>query len=922
MIVKSWGKQDLRLQLLALYLLFVVPIFVLALFFYASASQRLREDVIAADLSLARAVALETNDLLLKSKEAVAAFAQMPAIAEADPARMEEAFAAGVAARQDINLFYRLSAAGVMLYHYPPGPGSTVGQDFSFRDYFIAARQSGTHVFSKGRISPTTNRPVVTSVMPIFKQGRFDGVVATNLDLQRITETLKQIGQDHSRSDGVTIIMVDAAGQVVAHSEAAHILEDVSGSLTGVRPVLAGREGSLEAKDSQGAVWLHSYTPITSAGWGVIVQRPARLAFASLTSFQRGLVLALVMFSLGAFLFWTVLSRRVMVPLEKLTDYGESVGQQTAEAQRDRAIIAPLARRPDQIGRLTGALLHADQHIRQRLVELTTLNKTGAAVVSTLDTQQVIDTILDEVQRLLRVQRCAIRVMNERTGHMEIRASRGLSQDYAAPIDLTEAPHKFPTYRAIMSKQVVQVPDIEIEPDFEAWLPLARAEGFRSCLIIPLQALYVPPAALVIYRTEVHHFSEQEIDLAASFANYAAIALEHAALFSLTDAELQKQVRFLSALNRVARTVNESLLIEEVLDKAMAAVLEMMEVDACWIYLQREMEEFLRLRAQRGMPPTLAEDATIQRVEFGQGLIGQAAQASRPLLLSAEQIQRSRWAGEPLMAQLPWQSLALAPLAAKGVTFGVLGMASRQEQVFAEAEGELLQAIGDQIAIAVVNARLYRRSREVAILEERNRVAREIHDTLAQGFTGILVQLQAAERLSLKHPEKARQSLQEAHDLARESLQEARRSVLNLRPTVLENLPLDQAIARQVQRFGAEHRLKANFILEGYPSPLNPEAEQHLYRIAQEGLTNVSRHAQAKRVIVVLSYTPQAVTLTIRDDGVGLNGQAEHTLQASGNGAHGFGLVSIRQRTGLMQGQVTFSTPDSGGTEIKVMIPK
>lgn len=922
MIVKSWGKQDLRLQLLALYLLFVVPIFVLALFFYASASQRLREDVIAADLSLARAVALETDDLLLKSKEAVTTFAQMPAVVEADPVAMETLFAAGIAARQDINLFYRLSADGVMLYHYPPGPGSTVGQDFSFRDYFIAAYDSQTHVFSKGRISPTTNRPVVTSVMPIFKEGRFDGVVATNLDLQRITETLKQIGQTHARSDGVTIIMVDAVGQVVAHSEAAHILENVSDSLSGVRPVLAGREGSLEAEDSQGTAWLYSYTPVTSAGWGVIVQRPTQLAFASLISFQRGLVLALVIFSLGAFLFWIVLSRRVMIPLEKLTGYGESVGQQAAEAQHDRAMISSLARRSDQIGRLTGALLHADQHIRQQLMELTTLNKTGAAVVSTLETQQVIDTILDEVQRLLSVQRCAIRVLNERTGQMEIRASRGLSQNYAAPIDLTEDPHRFPTYRAIVSKQAVQVPDIEIEPDFDPWLPLARAEGFRSCLIIPLQALYVPPAALVIYRAEVHHFSEQEIDLAASFANYAAIALEHAALFSLTDAELQKQVRFLSALNRVARTVNESLLIEEVLDKAIAAVLETMEVDACWIYLQREMEEFLRLRVQRGLPPLLAGDEAIQRVEFGQGVIGLAAQSCQPILLNAEQIRRSQWAAEPLMRQLPWQSLALAPLIAKGVTFGVLGVASQQEQVFAGSEAELLQAIGDQIAIAVVNARLYRRSREVAILEERNRVAREIHDTLAQGFAGILVQLQAAERLSLKHPEKARQSLQEAHDLARESLQEARRSVLNLRPTVLENLPLDQAIARQVQRFGSEHRLKTSFILEGYPRPLNPEAEQHLYRIAQEGLTNVSRHAQAKRVIVVLNYTPQAVTLTIRDDGIGLNGHAEQAMGANGNGSHGFGLVSIQQRAGLMQGQVMFSTPDSGGTEIKVVIPK
>lgn len=921
MTVKRAGKHDLGLHLLALYLLFVVPIFVLALIFYGSASQRLRQDVIAADLSLARAIALETDDLLLKSKEAVTSFARMPAVILADPAGMEQTFAAGMAARQDINLFYRLSADGVMLYHYPPGPGSTVGQDFSFRDYFIAARESLEHVFSKGRISPTTNRPVVTSVMPVFNGSRFDGVVATNLDLQRITETLKQIGQEHSRSDGLKIIMVDAAGQVVADSETAHILADVA-TLSGVRPVLAGREGALEARDDSGTEWLYSYTPIASAGWGVIVQRPTQVAFASLISFQRGLVAALLLFSLGALFFWLVLSRRVIQPLEKLTAYGEGVGPQTLAAEPDRARIVPLARRSDQIGRLTHALLHAEGHIRQRLVELTTLNKTSAAVVSTLDTQQVIDTILDEVQRLLQVHQCALRVINESTGQLEIRASRGLSQNYAAPLDLTEATRKLPSYRAIRLKQVLQVPDVELDADFTSLLPLARAEGYRSCLVTPLTALYIPPAALVIYRADVHHFSEQEIDLATSFANQAAIALEHAILFNLTDAELQKQVRFLSALNRVARTVNQSLMIEEVLHNAMEAVLEVMEVDACWIYLQREMEEFLRLRAQRGLPLELAGAETIQRVEFGQGLIGQAAQQNQPLLLEAGQLHSSRWAGEPLIAPGVWQALALAPLVAKGITFGVLGVASRLEQAFGEAEADLLQAIGDQIALAVVNARLYRRSREVAILEERNRVAREIHDTLAQGFAGILVQLQAAERLSLKHPEKARRSLQEAQDLARESLQEARRSVLNLRPTVLENLPLDQALAQQTRRFGNEHRLKASFIVEGYPSPLNPEVEQHLFRITQEALTNVARHAQAKKVVVALNFAPQAVTLVIRDDGIGLNGHTPYSNGSDSTARQGFGLVSIQQRAGLMQGQVTFDMPEAGGTEIKVVIPR
>jgi signal transduction histidine kinase len=925
MAVKNRGKPDLGLHLLALYLLFVVPIFVLALFFYVSASQRLREDVIAADLSLARAIALETNEVLLKAKAAVTAFAEMPAVIRADPAGMEHIFAAGAAARQDINLFYRLSTEGIMLYHYPPAPNSTVGQDFSFRDYFQAAIATQGPVFSRGRTSPTTGRPVVTSVMPVYKQGRFDGVVATNLDLQRLTETLRQIGQTHPHSNEVKIIMVDAVGQVIAHSDMSDILENVSATLPGVGPVLAGHEGSLEAKDSKGTEWLYSYTPIPGAGWGVIVQRPTQLAFASLISFQRGLVLALGLFGLGALFFWTVLSRWVITPLEKLTDYGESVGRQTVESEPNRKMVLPLARRPDQIGRLTHALLNADHHIHQRLVELTTLNKTSAAVVSTLDTQKVIDTILDEVQRLLQVRQCALRVMNETTRQLEMRASRGLSQNYAVPLDLTEATQKLPTYQAIMSKRPVQVSDIEQEADFAPILPLARAEGYRSCLAIPLTALHVPPAALVIYRADIHQFTEQEIDLVTSFANQAAIALEHATLFSLTDAELQKQVRFLSALNRVARTVNQSLLIEEVLQNAMEAALEVIEVDACWMYLQREMEEFLRLRAQRGLPLKLAEHGAIQIVEFGKGLIGQVAQQSQPFLLDAKQIQSRDWTDEPIMTQANWQSLALAPLVAKGITFGVLGVASHQNQAFAEAEADLLQAIGDQIAIAVVNARLYRRNREVAILEERNRVAREIHDTLAQGFAGILVQLQAAERLSLKNPEKAQHSLQEAQDLARESLQEARRSVLNLRPTVLENLPLDQAIAKQVQRFGSEYRLKVNFILEGYPSPLNSEVAQHLYRVTQEALTNVGRHAQAKNVTVTLSFSPQAVTLTITDDGIGLNGQMANAAQITGNGSipkQGFGLVSMQQRAGLMQGQVTFETPETGGTQIKVVIPR
>ena len=924
MKVKRQNKKDLRLHLLALYLLFVIPIFLLVLFFYINASQRLRDDVAAADLSLARAIALETDEMLLNTREMVEAFAHMPAVIRTDAASMRQSFAAGSAARQDINLFYRLSPEGIMLYHYPSNGRSTVGQDFSLRDFFQTARHTQEYVFSNGRVSSTTNQPVVSIAGPVFNKNRFDGVVGANFELQRLVDTVKRIGLKLPHNNGLKIIIVDTAGQVIAHSEPNNLLVNVLDTLPGIQEVLSGREGSLIAKDPWGAEWLYTYSPIPSAGWGVVVQRPTRLAFASLASIQRGLLLAMVLFSLGAFLFWGILSRRVINPLAQLTRYGEKVGQETVEAELDREMILPISQRPDQIGRLTRTLLRAERDIRQRLTELTTLNKTSAAVAASLDTQQVINTILTQVQRLLRVRQCALLVMNEATQQLEFWAYRGLSQNYPAKLDLEETSQKLPAYRAITSGQPVQVPDVEVDSRLAPLLPTARAEGYRSLLIIPFTALHVPPAALAIYRTDPHHFDNQEIDLATSFANQAAIALEHATLFSLTDAELQKRVRFLSGLNKVGRIVSQSLQIVDILNNALEAIVEVMQVDACWIYLQRETEQFLRLRMHHGLPEEMVEPLSRQKLFPGEGIIGQVVEWNQLISLNGQELQPGTWVADPLVTTETWKSLAVAPLAAKGNVIGAVGMATRNGLTFTHTELDLLQAIGDQIAVAIVNSRLYRRNREVAILEERNRMAREIHDTLAQGFTGILVQLQAAERLSLKRPQQAVQSLQEARELARESLQEARRSVLNLRPTGLETQALDQALAQHLKQVKARSKLKTNFEVEGYPRPLDLDVRQHLYRITQEALTNVTRHAKATQVNVTLVFAAKMVILKISDDGIGLNGRNGPTNGRNGGEQlqGGFGLVGIQERVNLMKGEVTFDAPKNGGTCIRVVIPK
>ncbi len=146
---------------------------------------------------------------------------------------------------------------------------------------------------------------------------------------------------------------------------------------------------------------------------------------------------------------------------------------------------------------------------------------------------------------------------------------------------------------------------------------------------------------------------------------------------------------------------------------------------------------------------------------------------------------------------------------------GVLDIESTEINGFDEADIFTAQTLADQLAVAIENARLYQETRQMAVTEERNRMAREIHDTLAQGFTGIILQLEATEQALGDTSEDVQKHLNQARSLARKSLQEARRSVWNLSPQALEQLRIDEAIKHEVDRFRQDHGIDANFTLYG-----------------------------------------------------------------------------------------------------------
>ncbi len=225
-----------------------------------------------------------------------------------------------------------------------------------------------------------------------------------------------------------------------------------------------------------------------------------------------------------------------------------------------------------------------------------------------------------------------------------------------------------------------------------------------------------------------------------------------------------------------------------------------------------------------------------------------------------------------------------------------------------------------------LHAQLLTQAREAGVLEERQRMAREIHDTLAQGLAGIITQLEAAQQAGLQAAggygdgrEASRadweRRISNAARLARDSLSEARRSVRAVRPEALENTRLPEALAEVAARWSAVNGVAATVTTTGTAQALHPEVEVTLLRVAQEALANVAKHAGASRAGITLSYMDDVVTLDVRDDGTGFR------VPGPGADGGGFGLTTMRQRVQRLAGHLEIESEPGGGTAISARVP-
>jgi signal transduction histidine kinase len=256
------------------------------------------------------------------------------------------------------------------------------------------------------------------------------------------------------------------------------------------------------------------------------------------------------------------------------------------------------------------------------------------------------------------------------------------------------------------------------------------------------------------------------------------------------------------------------------------------------------------------------------------------------------------------------RALLISPMMMAGQLAGIIGIRFTGTRVFGPEEIELTKALAHQAMLAMQLMRLSEQSREAAVMAERNRMARDIHDTLAQGFTGVIMQLEAARGATTQGDlAEAANRIERASDLARSSLGEARRSVRALRPRSLRSGKLFLALDDLLKRMAEGTNLNAEFQAEGDARFIASDCEEGLLRITQEALTNAVKHANARNFKATLSIGADKIQLRLVDDGRGFDPQKEHD---------GFGLIGMKERVDRMGGEFIIRTKQSVGTEILV----
>ena len=456
-------------------------------------------------------------------------------------------------------------------------------------------------------------------------------------------------------------------------------------------------------------------------------------------------------------------------------------------------------------------------------------------------------------------------------------------------------------------------PHRDIAVDAAAAPELARA-GVRTLRLTRLATVAGDVGALLAGDAATGPMGETDRAALATLATQASIALQRLQS-ERRRGELEERLRVLAELTRVAVSKPE---MAEVFDGIADLVRVLIDHDRLNILVWPPGQDFLESYVTSGGP------AVRPRMPLHGSVVGEAAVSGRPVLVP-EMAESEHELTRELAAQTRLRSIMVLPLKSRGRVVGVLSFGAHEASRFGAPELQIAEEIADHMAVIVEHAWLGREARQLARLQERARLAHEIHDTIAQSLIGVILQLDLVEHIARSDPAAAGAELVRARAQAQLARDEARRSVLALRPAPLEERTLGEAVREELEALTGIGLDVAVEVADPLP-PAGREAEHALLRIAQEAAANIRKHARAQGVRGSLRATAGALALRIEDDGVGFDPAAQAAGAGlgdapSGGQSGGFGLTSMRERATEVGGTLTIDSASGAGVRLRATVP-
>jgi signal transduction histidine kinase len=564
----------------------------------------------------------------------------------------------------------------------------------------------------------------------------------------------------------------------------------------------------------------------------------------------------------------------------------------------------------------------SQRHLRQ----VQALYEIEKAVSSTLDPKDVLDILLEKIDFLLPYSGSEVSLWSEAAHELTPVAFRNFDAE-----ELRRRRSKRTggfTWMVFESQAPVVVRNIQQDPrsrDPE----FARRQGWVSYLGVPLKARGERLGVLGFFTKEEHEFSAEEIQTLSTVGSLAAMAIQNSRLYEQAKQSAQE----LSGLYTVTAAASQSLNPDKVFQEVIRKITEIFHFDATGIFLLDPDREYIHLQASfETSPGNLSQLKVFPR---GHSVVGRVAQTGEPLVfenVATDPIYHTLSLSHSIL-KMGFRFLAAYPVKTKEQTLGVLLCAGKAPRTPGPHDTPLLTSMANQIAVAVQNMHLYEETRRQASQlrasreqlrqfaahlqsvreEERTEIAREIHDELGQALTGLKLDLSWLRRKLPKDQVLLTDKIDGMARFLDQTIQGVREIATRLRPGVLD-LGLTAAIEWQVGEFQSRtgNACKVSSCLEEIQ--LDRQRSTALFRILQEALTNVARHAKASAVEINLEERGNDVVLEVADNGIGI--EPVKILDPKS-----LGLLGMRERALLLGGQVTIRRNSGAGTAVIARLP-